>query len=99
MEADGTVYKTISCNMKERILTGWTFTRVLYVALGSFVIIQSAMANQWPGIIFGGYFASMGLFAFGCAAGNCFGGNCTVEPEQKSKTTIQEIEFEELKSK
>jgi hypothetical protein len=99
MEAPGAVYKTKSGNMKERILNNWTITRILYFVIGSFVIIQSVIDKQWPGIIFGGYFAAMGLFAFGCAAGNCFGGYCSAEPQQKSNTTIQDIESEESKTK
>jgi hypothetical protein len=59
--------------MKERLTKGWTFTRVLYLALGAFVVAQSIMQQQWLGILLGGYFASMGLFSFGCAAGGCFG--------------------------
>jgi hypothetical protein len=39
----------------------------------------------------------MGLFAFGCAAGNCFRGNCKVE--QKQKSIIQDVKFEEVKTK
>ena len=85
--------------MKERILTGWTFIRGLYLVLGIFVIIQSIMSKQWFGVALGGYFAAMGLFAFGCAAGNCFGGNCEVEPKQKSNATIQDVDFEEVKTK
>ena len=65
--------------MKERILTNWTFTRAFYLIVGIFVVIQSFMGQQWLGIAFGGYFAAMGLFAFGCASGNCFGGNCSAE--------------------
>ena len=83
--------------MKERILTNWTFTRVLYLIMGCAVIIQSVMSQQWFGVAFGGYFAAMGLFAFGCASGNCFGGNCEVEPKQK--TTIQDVDFQEVKAK
>ncbi len=83
--------------MKERILTNWTFTRVLYLIIGSAIIIQSIMSQQWFGVAFGGYFASMGLFAFGCAAGNCFGGSCEVEP--KNKSNIQDVQFEEVKTK
>lgn len=82
--------------MKKRILTNWTFTRVLYLIIGIAVIIQSIMIQQWLGIAFGGYFASMGLFAYGCAAGNCFGGNCSTEPEQKS--TVQDVNLEEIKT-
>ncbi|MBK7469089.1 MAG: hypothetical protein IPJ43_21185 [Saprospiraceae bacterium] len=29
------------------------------------------MLHQWVGALLGAYFASIGLFAFGCAAGNC----------------------------
>lgn len=79
--------------MKERILTNWTLTRVLYLIIGSTVIIQSVMSQQWFGVVFGGYFAAMGLFAFGCASGNCFGGSCATEPKQKSTATIQDVDF------
>jgi hypothetical protein len=85
--------------MKQRILTNWTFARALFLVVGITVIVQSVLSQQWFGAIFGGYFASMGLFAFGCAAGNCYGGNCATEPQQKSNTTIQDVEFEEVKTK
>jgi hypothetical protein len=39
--------------------------------MGVLVGIQSIYNQQWFGLAFGAYFASMGLFAFGCAAGNC----------------------------
>ena len=83
--------------MKERILTNWTFTRALYIIMGITVIIQSVLSHQWFGVAFGGYFASMGLFAFGCAAGNCYGGSYATE--EKTNTSIQEVDFEEVKSK
>jgi hypothetical protein len=70
--------------MKERILTNWTITRAFYLIAGLFVIIQSAMGQQWFGIAFGGYFAAMGLFAFGCASGNCVVGGCSTESIQNS---------------
>jgi hypothetical protein len=66
--------------MKTRILTGWTFMRTVYLLLGVFVVVQSVQQQQWLGILLGGYFASMGLFAFGCAAGNCAGGRCAHRP-------------------
>ncbi|HTN21520.1 MAG TPA: hypothetical protein VL125_13645 [Pelobium sp.] len=71
--------------MKQRLLTGWTFTRGVYLVLGAIIIIQSVIQNQWLGILFGTYFALMGLFAFGCAAGNCFGGSCNVETKGNTK--------------
>ncbi|MDQ3141444.1 MAG: hypothetical protein M3Q56_04260 [Bacteroidota bacterium] len=86
-------------NLKQRILTGWTFIRILYVGLGTTVIIISAMSQQWFGILFGAYFASMGLFSFGCAAGGCFGGNCNTPQIQQNKTQMQDVEFEEVEKK
>ncbi|TSJ42342.1 hypothetical protein [Fluviicola chungangensis] len=70
--------------MKERILKNWTFTRALFLILGIIIITQSALRHEWVGILFGSYFASMGLFSFGCASGNCYGGNCEVKPEKSS---------------
>ena len=85
--------------MKERILKNWTFTRALYLLLGTAVIVQSVVSQHWFGAIFGGYFAAMGLFAFGCASGDCFRGNCATEPLQNSNAAIQDVEFEEVKTK
>jgi len=82
--------------MKERILTNWTFTRAFYLIMGILVIIQSFMVQQWFGIAFGGYFAAMGLFAFGCASGNCIGGNCSTEPKQN---TVVDVTIDEAKTK
>jgi hypothetical protein len=83
--------------MKERLTTGWTFQRVIYLILGSFILIQSLVELHWMGILFGSYFASMGLFAFGCASGNCFGSTC--ETPGSKQNSIDKVEFEEVKSK
>lgn len=65
--------------MIDRIMTGWTFQRAFYLIAGGGMVIMSAMDHQWAGALIGGYFAAMGLFAFGCASGNCFGGTCKTE--------------------
>lgn len=57
--------------MKERIMRGWTFQRWAYFILGLIMMISSILDQFWVGILFGAYFASMGLFAFGCASGSC----------------------------
>lgn len=78
--------------MKNRILTGWTFMRLLYVIIGTVVIVQSIMEKQWLGLLFGIYFASMGVFAYGCAAGNCNTSN-----QKNNSSSIQDVDFEEIK--
>ncbi len=83
--------------MKQRILTGWSFIRILYLISGAMIIIQSVAARQWMGVVLGGYFATMGLFAIGCAAGNCFGDSCGYQPEIKNKAAIEDVEFKEIK--
>lgn len=67
--------------MKQRILTGWNLTRWVYFALGSALLIHAIYSLEWFGILFGGYVASMGLFAFGCASGVCV--NPNYESEKK----------------
>lgn len=85
--------------MKERILTNWTFSRALYLIMGIVIIIQAAIGHQWVGFVLGGYFASMGLFAFGCAAGNCFSSSCVTKPTQKLTNNLKDVDFEEVKIK
>lgn len=76
--------------MKKRILTGWTFRRLVYLLLGVFVICESGAMHQWIGILPGLYLASMGIFAFGCASGNCFGNTCDARVSNK-KERIKEV--------
>lgn len=64
--------------MKQKLLTNWNFTRILYVVIGVTVIGQSLGQREWIGTALGIYLTAMGVFAFGCAAGNCAGGSCEV---------------------
>lgn len=80
--------------MKERILHNWTFMRVMYVIVGGMVIAGSVTQREWIGILFGAYFASMGIFAYGCAAGNCGLG---YRPSQRRQEGIVDAEYEEVK--
>jgi hypothetical protein len=87
--------------LKERVLTGWTFQRFAFLALGGFLLTTAAMEHQWMAVLFGAYFASMGLFAFGCAGGACgsasFGRSNKLQADDVNPSTL-EIEFEEIKS-
>ena len=83
--------------MRERLLTGWTFQRVLFLIMGGFILIQSIIDRQWFGIIFGIYFFSMGLFAIGCAAGNCYGVNSSFGNDKKTTASITDVDYEEVK--
>jgi hypothetical protein len=78
--------------MMTRILTGWTIPRAFYLLIGSIIFIQSIVQAEWLGIAFGGYFAAMGLFGFGCAAGNCYPVSRKIEePETRA------LDYEDVK--
>lgn len=83
--------------MKERILNGWNLQRAIYVVLGGYMIVQSILEKQWIGALLGGYFASMGLFAFGCAAENCVGNGSDYARTKKLQKELPHTEFEEIK--
>lgn len=81
--------------MIQRITTGWTFVRAFYLIMGGIVLAEAIATTQWIGGIFGLYFAAMGLFGWGCAAGNCYTGNYTINNSQSPA----DIEFEEITDK
>ena len=84
--------------MKEKILNGWNFQRVLFLVLGGIILFPAINELDWISIIFGGYFFSMGLFAFGCAAGNCYTANSEKIRDEKIND-IKDITYEEIKIK
>jgi hypothetical protein len=71
--------------MKQRILTGWSWIRGIYLVTGIMIAVQAAVNGQWLGVALGSYFAAMAVFKFGCAAGSCFGDSCNVN-RHKSET-------------
>ena len=84
--------------MKERILTGWTISRALYLVIGSYIVVQSLLDKQWVFVALGGYFAAMGLFAFGCAGGHCSANKYSEVLGKNRPTNFTEVEFEEVKA-
>ena len=83
--------------MKNRLLTGWNFRRIIYLTIGIFMIVQSIWIEQWGGIAIGAYFAAMGLFAFGCAGNSC-GVGYVRPPRRHAASAPQEVEYEEVKT-
>lgn len=80
--------------MKQRILTGWNFVRVLYLLMGITLIIQSIMAHQYGMAFLGAYVAGLSILGLGC-----MGGHCNVQPSQAKPhaNNTQDVTFEEVK--
>ncbi len=75
----------------QRMLTGWTVVRILYLLMGGLIIAQSVSDAQWVGFFIGGYFLSMGLFNYGCAAGACYTNRGNVGPRPGNEPEYTEI--------
>ena len=85
--------KQIRQIMKERILTGWTLMRALYLVMGITLTIQAVMSHQYMLVGLGIYFGAMSIFGIGCA-----GGRCAVPAPNKNQTNLTEdVTFEEVK--
>jgi len=82
--------------LKERILKGWNIRRIIYLSLGSYMVVQSILQHEWLGALLGAYFAAMGIFAFGCAGGSCIPSGFQAKADsEKSKT--ESVVYEEIK--
>ena len=57
--------------MKKSVFKGWNFTRVLYTLIGLGLLTHAIVDYTIFGILLGLYISAMGIFAFGCATGNC----------------------------
>ena len=57
--------------MNRIIFKNWNIRRILYLFVGLFFVFTAIKDQTWWIAIFGLYFASMSIFRFGCAAGNC----------------------------
>ncbi|MFZ0489276.1 MAG: hypothetical protein WBV11_08605 [Salegentibacter sp.] len=57
--------------IKQRLLTGWNFPRIIYLVIGLLITMQAVSEDQWWGVALGAYMILAGIFAFGCAGGAC----------------------------
>lgn len=80
--------------MKERILTGWNFIRVLWLIMGIGIGLQAIKERNYLMLFAALYFAFSSLANIGCCAtrGCATGFNYTNKKEKE----ITEVEFEEI---
>lgn len=79
--------------LKHRLFSNWTNVRLIYNLLGLLILGSSIPETEWIGILFGAYVSSMGIFAFGCAGGQCIP---MKDNDQNSDSNELEIQFEEI---
>lgn len=88
--------------LKQRIISGWNWVRIVYLVMGLLVIVQSIAVKEWTGALLGAWFAAMGLFGLGCAAGSCYVPNNDYKSDSKNNLITNETDpvktgYEEIK--
>ena len=81
--------------IKQTLFTGWHFMRWLRLAFGVFFIIQAIEMRDSLIAVVGGFFLFTAITNTGC----CGAGSCTAPARKNIKESIEEISFEEIKSK
>ena len=77
--------------MMTQILSGWTFMRMVRLALAMVITVQSIIAKDWTLALLGTGFAFMPLFNIGC----CSTSSCSVRASKKNITS-ENITYEEV---
>ena len=83
--------------MRSRLLSGWSFFRVLWLVMGMGMGIQAVTEKNLLMLLPAIYFVFAAIANIGCFAGSCATGY-SVNNNNKRETTT-EIEFEEVQSK
>ena len=77
--------------MKNALLTGWNFIRLIRLALGIFIIVHGIQSNDWSFIALGALFTVMPLLNIGC----CSTTGCNLHASKNSKK-IENIPYEDI---
>ncbi len=77
--------------MRNRILDGWNFMRVLRLVVGLIVVVQAVITKDILFGTLGGLFTLMPLLNIGC----CGSAGCNV-PTRRSNKEVKDISYEEV---
>ena len=81
--------------MIQNITKNWNIFRILRLALGLFLMSEAIRTGVWFMTIFAAAMIIMPLLNIGC----CAGGNCAVPDNKSPGSDVDEVQFEEVKSK
>jgi len=84
--------------MKERILSRWSFMRILWLVMGVGISIQAVNERNFLMLIPGIYFVFGAIANVGCFAGACATG-LSPSKNRQNKEVVPEVEYEEVSSK
>ena len=79
--------------MIQTLLTGWTLMRWVRLAIGVFIGIQSIRMHDGVGGMFAAFFLFQAAANTGCCGASC----ASTPPSGNSKSSSDEVMFEEVK--
>lgn len=89
--------KNVLNNLRQRLITGWTFLRIVRLALSLIITVEAWNSSEMLFAILGGFLAFQAIFNYGC----CGASGCDIDHRRsKSKSSGETNEvttFEEIK--
>lgn len=80
--------------MRNTLLSGWGFMRVIRLALGLMLVIQAIQQQFWAAGLLGGLLLFQAFTNTGC----CGAAGCGIPPVKTNKKSAEDtIEYEEMK--
>lgn len=81
--------------IKQTLFTGWHFMRWLRLGLGGFIAIQAVQNHDTLSGLIAAFFLFQAVTNTGCCGAN----SCTAPAAKNNTDKIEEVEFEEVKTK
>ncbi len=81
--------------IRQTLFTGWHFMRWLRLILGSFIAFQAIQLHDTMSGLIAGFLLFQAFANTGCCGSN----GCAVPVSKKENNEIDNIEFEEIKTK
>ncbi len=81
--------------IKQTLLTGWNFMRLLRLGFGIFFIVQAVQVHDTLMGLVGAFFLFTAVTNTGC----CGAGRCTAPVQKSTAGESEEITFEEIENK
>ncbi|MFM9984397.1 MAG: hypothetical protein ACKVOK_04145 [Flavobacteriales bacterium] len=79
--------------MIQTLLTGWTFMRWIRLAIGVFIGIQAIRMHDGVSGMFAAFFLFQAVTNTGC----CGSSGCATPSPRETKSTVDDVQFEEVK--
>jgi hypothetical protein len=78
--------KNLINNLKQRLMTGWTFMRIFRLALALIISFEAWNSSEVLFAVLGGFLAFQAMFNYGC----CGSGGCDIDHTRSRPRSLGE---------